>query len=97
MKGVMRLDIRLYGPFSLASGRSSFSMDLAGEEITVRNFLPLLAARMPSIEKSLTAMECDEALRKYLLIVVNDDICTDAGKILRHGDRIKVLTPVTGG
>lgn len=92
----MRLDIRLYGPFSLASGRSSFSIDLPGEEISVRNLLPLLAARMPSIEKSLTAMECEEAL-KYLLIVVNDEICTDGGKVLRHGDQIKVLTPVMGG
>ncbi len=72
-------------------------MDLPGEEISVRDFLPLLAARMPLIEKSLTAMECEEALRKYLLIVVNDEICTDAGKILKQGDRIKVLTPVTGG
>jgi molybdopterin converting factor small subunit len=92
----MRLDIRLYGPFSLASGRSSFSTDLPSEEISVRDLFPLLAARVPSIGKFLTAMECEEAL-KYLLIVVNDEICTDAGKILRHGDRIKVLTPVMGG
>jgi hypothetical protein len=93
----MRLAIRLYGPFSLASGRSSFHMDLTGEEIPVRDFLPLLAARMPSIEASLTGMEPGEALKKYLLFVVNDEICTDAGRILRHGDRIKVLTPITGG
>jgi molybdopterin converting factor small subunit len=93
----VRVRVKAYGPFSLASGRDSFFMDMEGTEMKVEEFLRLLASRMPLAQNAIIGMDAEELLRKRLLLVINDEVCTDPSERIKDGDRIKILTQIAGG
>lgn len=91
------MHVRLYGPFSLASGRSNFPMERKGTELSVQDFLSSLAGRIPKIEQALKGETAEKILKQRLMLVINGEICLDKSKLIRDGDQIKILTPITGG
>jgi molybdopterin converting factor small subunit len=93
----VRVRVKVYGPFSQASGRDSFSMDMEGMDMKVEDFLPLLASRMPLAQNAMSGMGAEELLRKRLLLVINDEVCTNPSGRIKDGDRIKILTQIAGG
>jgi molybdopterin converting factor small subunit len=72
-------------------------MDMEGTEMKVEDFLPLLASRMPLAQKAMSGMGAEELLRKRMLLVINDEVCTDPSARIKDGDRIKILTQISGG
>lgn len=71
------------------------SLELECESLTVSQLLVQLAARHSGLEKHIDTRS-DEGLRRHVIVVVGDKIAalTD---ILRDGDTVKLLPPISGG
>lgn len=93
----MQVQVKLFGPFALMSGRKEFPVETDKETLAVRDFLFLLSAKLPQIRKSLEDVDMKQFLSRRVLLVVNGMPCSDPSKLLGEGDEIKILTPVAGG
>ena len=93
----MRVQVKLFGPFALMSGRKEFPVETDKEVLTVKDFLFLLSRKLPQIRKSLEDVDMDQFLSRRVLLVLNGMPCSDPSKLLSEGDEIKILTPVAGG
>jgi len=79
------------------TGRSQFAMDIESTGISVEEFLGLLGKRMPRFNQTINDMETGRVLRQKLLLTVNGEPCIDPTAMIRDGDQVQILTPVTGG
>jgi len=93
----VQVQVKLFGPFALMSGRKEFPVETDKETLAVRDFLFLLSAKLPQIRKSLEDVDMKQFLSQRVLLVVNGMPCSDPSKLLGEGDEIKILTPVAGG
>ena len=93
----MEVQVKLFGPFALMSGRKEFPVETDKEILAVRDFLFLLSAKLPQIRKSLEDVDMKQFLSQRVLLAVNGMPCSDPSKLLGEGDEIKILTPVAGG
>ena len=93
----MKVHVKLFGPFSLMSGRNEFEIQAVGESISVENFIPLLGTKLPHLKRSIKDIDADLFLKQRVLLVINGMPCSDKMQFIHDGDHIKVLTPVTGG
>lgn len=93
----MQVQVRLYGPFSLMSGRREFPLETEGDEMEVGDFLDHLAGKLPQLKGALNAADREAFLKQKILLVVNGMPCAETSRLLHDGDRVQVLTPVSGG
>jgi molybdopterin converting factor small subunit len=93
----MRVHVKLFGPFALMSGRKEFPLDTDRETLAVKDFLFLLAGKLPQIRNSLQDVDVEQFLSHRVLMVINGIPCPDPSTPLKEGDEIKILTPVAGG
>jgi molybdopterin converting factor small subunit len=93
----MQVHVKLFGPFSLMSGRREFPVETDQETLAVRDFLFLLSGKLPQIRKVLEDVGMEQFMNRRVLLVVNGMPCSDPSKLLGEGDEIKILTPVAGG
>jgi molybdopterin converting factor small subunit len=68
------------------AGAKRRSLDLAGDSATVADVVHALAALIPAVTARL----------ETIAVVVNDEI-VDLDTILRDGDQVALLPPVSGG
>jgi molybdopterin converting factor small subunit len=93
----MRVQVKLFGPFALMSGRKEFPVETDKKDLSVEDFLFLLSGKLPQIRKSLEDVGMEQFLSRRVLLVINGMPCADKSKLLSEGDEIKILTPVAGG
>ena len=93
----MQVTVKLYGPFSLMSGRNKFAIETDEETISVEEFLFLLGRKLPQLERFLKNVEVNQLLKQRILLVINGVPCSDKLQSVQNGDLIKILTRVTGG
>jgi molybdopterin converting factor small subunit len=63
----------------------------------LKDFLSLLAKKMPQFRRTLNGMDLDLVLKQRILLVINGVPCADTLKAIQDGDHIQLLTPITGG
>lgn len=93
----MKVHVKLYGPFSLMSGKNEFAIEAEKESINLEEFLSLLEARLPRLRRSMEDTDIEEFLKRRILLVVNDMPSYDKSTLISDGDQVKVLTPIAGG
>jgi molybdopterin converting factor small subunit len=82
----MKIDVILYGVLKQDAGAKQRSLDLAGDTATVADVVNTLAAQIPAIGARL----------ETVAYVIGDEI-VDPDTMLRDGDRVALLPPVSGG
>jgi molybdopterin converting factor small subunit len=93
----MRVHVKLYGPFSLMTGRSKFSVEAQDNQISVKDFMVLLGKRLPRFGQAMSGLDDEVILGRRLFLLINGKPCSDASTVMYDGDQIQILTPVTGG
>ena len=93
----MQVKVKLYGPFRMMSGRDEFTVKADEDVIRVKNFLSLLAGKIPQFRRTLNTMNTEQFLKQRILLVINGTPCYDELKLIHDGDQIKILTIVSGG
>jgi molybdopterin converting factor small subunit len=93
----MRVTVKLYGPFSLMSGRNEFAIEADEDTISVEDFLSLLGRKLPQLRRSIKNIEISQFLKQRILLVINGVPCSNKLESIQNGDMIKILTRVTGG
>lgn len=93
----MQVTVKLYGPFSLMSGRNEFKIEVGEDTVSVEDFLSLLGRRLPQLGRSIKNADVDQFLKQRILLVINDKPCYEKLQSIRDRDQIKILTPITGG
>ena len=93
----MQVNVKLYGPFSLMSGRDDFVIMVDEEAISVKDFLSLLSRKIPQFSRSLNSTDTEQFLKQRILLVINGTPCFEKLKLIHDGDQIQILTPVIGG
>lgn len=93
----MRVTVKLYGPFSLMSGRNEFTIEAKEDDVSVEDFLSLLWRKLPQLRRSIKVVDVDQFLKQRILLVINNMPCSDKLQSIQDGDQIKILTPVAGG
>ena len=72
-------------------------MGIEGEDNCVEDFFKLLFAKIPRMRGDWEGQDLGLFLKKRVLFIVNEEPCIDPYMSLKDGDRIQILTPVTGG
>jgi len=93
----LKIDVKLYGPFSLMSGRTEFHLDFQGESVSLESFFLVLCEKLPRFGAALRGSDPVQLLNQRILCMINESPCVDPSRILVDGDRIQILTPVSGG
>ena len=93
----MRVEVRLYGPFSLMSGKKAFPIESGEEAIPVEKFLFLLAGKLPRLKRTMNGADLDRFLKQRIMLVINGVPCSQRTRLLHDGDQVQVFTPIAGG
>jgi molybdopterin converting factor small subunit len=93
----MQVNVKLYGPFSLMSGRHEFTVNADEDVICVDDFLSLLARKIPHFSWSFNGTNTEQFLKQRILFVINGTPCSDKLKLIHDGDQIQILNPIAGG
>ena len=93
----MEIHVKLYGPLSLMVGKRSFMMKIDQVNVDVKDFITILGLRIPQFRRCLNDTNIEEILKQKILLIINDEPCACAAKIIKDGDKIQILTPIKGG
>ncbi len=93
----MQVNVKLYGPFRMMSGRGEIAVKADDDAICVKDFLSLLARKIPQFSRTLSSTNAEQFLKERILLLTNDMPCNDELKLIHDGDQIKILTIVSGG
>ena len=63
----MRVTVKLYGPFSLMSGRNEFTFEAKEDDVSVEDFLSLLWRKLPQLRRSIKVVDVDQFLKQRIL------------------------------
>jgi MoaD family protein len=88
------MKVRFFKPFDELAGNKEISLDLK-KPIPVKELLAILADRIPSF-KSYVRKEGDE-VQSFFVILVRGDEILQLSDLVRDGDVVKVLPPISGG
>ncbi len=90
----MTVNVKLYAPFSFALGKKELTMEIPGKEtVTVEDFLRNLTHRERRLQK---LTERDNNPFTNLSVIVDEQVL-DSSSIIKDGDRVSILSPVSGG
>ncbi len=93
----MQVNVKLYGHFSLMSGKREFAVKADEDVIRVDEFLSLLAKKIPHFSRYFNNMNMEQFLKQRILLVINGTPCSNKLKLIHDGDQIQLLNPIAGG
>ncbi len=96
----MKINLKLFGPFSLIAGKRQIEMRFQKQRVSVREFLlklnmkPRLFREYGDIELS---DKLEGLLRYKIMFFINEKQCYDIEEWIYDGDHVKILAQITGG
>jgi molybdopterin converting factor small subunit len=88
------MKVRFFKPFDELAGNKEIGLALK-KPMPVKELLAILADRIPSF-KSYVRKEGDE-VQSFFVILVRGDEVLKLEDLVREGDVVKVLPPISGG
>ena len=88
------MKVRFFQPFDELSGKKEIDLDLK-KPIPVKEVLGIIEERIPSF-KPYVRREGDE-IQSFFVILVRGDEVLKLEDLVREGDVVKVLPPISGG
>jgi len=92
--GQKSMKVRFFQPFDELAGKKEIDLDLK-QPIPVKELLGILEKRIPSFQPYVR--KAGDEVQSFFVILVRGDEVLKLEDLVRDGDVVKVLPPISGG